>query len=453
MESDSTIDDILKSVGQFRILSVGRSGVGKSSLINRVFGIEDASVSHHKPGVSDIYQEHISGENGYFVLHDSQGFEPGDLSNFRTVRTFLEERSRQSLPLKDRVHGLWLCVETPTAGGRVFEKGDEELLKFTHKIQLPIVIVFTQYDRLVRTKRAGLKEETPHMDDDTLNSRSVEEAWKAFEICLQSLRRTMGHLGIGMPSYARVSVRLGFQEDVSELVQVTRNIVKERLEGDAWIMWAIAQRANLPLKIDACIINGMSGFTRGLAGGAPVGPILLRDCLMQIHKDVMTCWNFEGNILYSEEFKQLMLYLVQDVSEGTQPHFPDRSLLRISRFVDLVTATEAPIAPPVAILGLTFKFVQWLSTTVLEKEPPVQRLLFAYTVDLIRVLRELFDITLRPGQNLAITWPDIKEAFETYERSPSRRQIHKSICSMTPQDGWIVTPSDIRAKLRELLEK
>ena len=27
-----------------------------------------------------------------------------------------------------------LCVETPTAGGRVFETGDEELLKFVQKI-------------------------------------------------------------------------------------------------------------------------------------------------------------------------------------------------------------------------------------------------------------------------------------------------------------------------------
>ena len=102
--------------------------------------------------MSDIYQEHVSGDNVYFVLHDSQGFEPGGQSSFKTVRTFLEERSRQSLPLKDRVHGLWcvyfshgyaenpqtvirFCVETPTAGGRLFETGDEEILKFAQKIQ------------------------------------------------------------------------------------------------------------------------------------------------------------------------------------------------------------------------------------------------------------------------------------------------------------------------------
>ena len=117
-----------------------------------------------------------------------------------------------------------LCVETPTAGGRVFETGDEELLKFVQKISsalqvsrsitlrltfccqsASIVIVFTQYDRLVRTKRAELKEDHQYMDDHTLDNRSVEEAGKAFEKCLQSLRQTMGRLKVQMPPYARVS--------------------------------------------------------------------------------------------------------------------------------------------------------------------------------------------------------------------------------------------------------
>ena len=117
-----------------------------------------------------------------------------------------------------------LCVETPTAGGRVFETGDEALLKFVQKISsaftifrhitlrlsfryesVPIVIVFTQYDRLVRTKRAELKEDYPHMDDHNLDNRSVEEAWKAFERCLESLRHTMRRLNVQMPPYARVS--------------------------------------------------------------------------------------------------------------------------------------------------------------------------------------------------------------------------------------------------------
>ena len=38
----------------------------------------------------------------------------------------------------------------------------------------------------------------------------------------------------------------------------------------------------------------------------------------------------------------------------------------VEKFVSLATAASAPIAPPVAILGLTYIFLHWLSTTVLE---------------------------------------------------------------------------------------
>ncbi len=109
------------------------------------------------------------------------------------------------------------------------------------------------------------------MDPTTVDDRSKDEAQRTFEICTQSLQRAMDHLEISMPHYVKASgifvplyylsslhyshslVRPGYQEDVSALVEVTRDIVKERLKGDAWIMWAIAQRASLPVKIEACV--------------------------------------------------------------------------------------------------------------------------------------------------------------------------------------------------------
>ncbi len=133
------------------------------------------------------------------------------------------------------------------------------------------MVVFTQYDRLVRTKKAELKREHEDMDPTTVDDRSKDEAQRTFEICTQSLQRAMDHLEISMPHYVKASgifvplyylsslhyshslVRPGYQEDVSALVEVTRDIVKERLKGDAWIMWAIAQRASLPVKIEACV--------------------------------------------------------------------------------------------------------------------------------------------------------------------------------------------------------
>jgi len=45
---------------------------------------------------------------------------------------------------------------------------------------------------------------------------------------------------------------LGYDADISKLVDFTGDVVREKLTGsDAWIMWAIAQRASVELKIDA----------------------------------------------------------------------------------------------------------------------------------------------------------------------------------------------------------
>lgn len=84
-----------------------------------------------------------------------------------------------------------------------------------------------------------------------------------------------------------------------------------------------------------------------------------------------------------------MLCLVQDVytKPGVSRSGPDINLRDkflnlslsppavdvINNFVTLATSASAPIAPPVAILGLTYAFVNWVSTTTLENAyaPPL----------------------------------------------------------------------------------
>jgi hypothetical protein len=84
--------------------------------------------------------------------------------------------------------------------------------------------------------------------------------------------------------------------------------------------------------------------------------------------------------------------------------------------------------------------------------PEVQHLLIAYTVDLIAVLRELFDLTLRPALCLTTTWKELSVAFETYERSSSRQRIHNIICSKERQGEQILTADGINEKVRVLVK-
>jgi len=198
----------------------------------------------------------------------------------------------------------------------------------------------------------------------------------------------------------------------------------------------------------------MSYYRRFLAGSVPgFGQLFLHTCLVEVHKDIIKCWNFRGKeVLNRDEFNQLMLYLVQDVHPET--HISTRpNLERISQFVSLVTAACPPIAPPAAILGLAYVYVDWLAKTVLANVPSVQRLLIAYTVDLIGVLRELFDFTLKPDLALTTTWPVLQEAFQAYERSDCRECVHNSICSEYPQGEKILTADGISEKVRELLKE
>ena len=55
----------------------------------------------------------------------------------------------------------------------------------------PVVIVFTKYDKLVRTKRAELQEDGGDLSEDRLLEKSKEGAQKALEVCIQSLQRTL----------------------------------------------------------------------------------------------------------------------------------------------------------------------------------------------------------------------------------------------------------------------
>ena len=106
------------------------------------------------------------------------------------------------------------------------------------------MLVFPQYDRLVRQKEAELRMAYENMDKTSLRNQSVKDASTAFEKCLGSLQRTMILLNIPMPYCVPVSGMLagtalygidhllvlrGYQEGVSSLVEGTRNVVSERL--------------------------------------------------------------------------------------------------------------------------------------------------------------------------------------------------------------------------------
>ena len=76
----------------------------------------------------------------------------------------------------------------------------------------------------------------------------------------------------------------------------------------------------------------------------------------------------------------------------------------------------------------------------------------AYTVDLILVLKSLFDFTLKPALAGSANWEVLKEAFENYQCSQIIHKNHSACRSAFPQnDGTKLDREAFRAKIKEIL--
>lgn len=94
-------------VKAFRILVCGKTGVGKSTLINKVFGVEmtDESQSYEQ-GVHDINVAFESPKHPGLLIHDSRGWQAGSDAELDLIAKFLRHRAYQEDPA-EALHVIW----------------------------------------------------------------------------------------------------------------------------------------------------------------------------------------------------------------------------------------------------------------------------------------------------------------------------------------------------------
>jgi len=146
----------LKGPGAIRILVCGNCGVGKSTLINTVFGAEVTTASDRVRGIHEIRQELTSKDRPDLIVHDSGGFEAGTADQFDAVEKFLKEKSTES-NIDDRLHVIWFCIEATS--DRAVQTATEKLFKTVsqHAQDVPIIVIATKKDRLFGAKMMEIK--------------------------------------------------------------------------------------------------------------------------------------------------------------------------------------------------------------------------------------------------------------------------------------------------------
>jgi len=129
----------LSDFGQFNLALFGPTGVGKSTLVNAVFGDDLAATGVGQPVTQDSFLYRTQGSA--LGILDTQGLEVGqhDQEILSDLRKLIDRVRHQ--PLSDHIHVAWYCVR---ATARRFQNSEESFVRQLAELDLPVLLVITQ---------------------------------------------------------------------------------------------------------------------------------------------------------------------------------------------------------------------------------------------------------------------------------------------------------------------
>ncbi|GAB3716481.1 GTPase family protein [Mariniluteicoccus flavus] len=129
-------------MGRFNLAIFGKTGVGKSTLVNAIFGENVAPTGIGEPVTqgSHLYLD----QRGQLGIVDTQGLEVGKDNKALVGDLQKLVKDMRKKPVAEQVHVAWYCVRPMD---RRFEAAEAEFVREIAKLELPVVMVFTQVPR------------------------------------------------------------------------------------------------------------------------------------------------------------------------------------------------------------------------------------------------------------------------------------------------------------------
>lgn len=137
LDFERIFEDVKKTIGKVNILLIGKTGVGKSTLINSIFLEDLAETGVGKP-VSQMFREY-SKEGEFYTLIDSKGLEMLDYEPIaKDIMSLIAKRETEDPT--NHVHVAWYCISDE---GKRIEDGEINLINEI-SARIPVIVVLTK---------------------------------------------------------------------------------------------------------------------------------------------------------------------------------------------------------------------------------------------------------------------------------------------------------------------
>ncbi len=139
------INKKIKNLKNLNIIVAGKTGVGKSTLINYIFREQLAQTGIGRPVTQHIQM--ITKKDVPLTIYDTKGLELGRDTQ-KEIKGEIIDKIKEGLYSKDEnkcIHCIWYCINT--ASDRIEEDEIEWIKEFTEDnkdIQVPLIIVLTK---------------------------------------------------------------------------------------------------------------------------------------------------------------------------------------------------------------------------------------------------------------------------------------------------------------------
>ncbi len=128
------------------VIFIGRSNVGKSSLINALINRKNLAFTSKKPGYTKLLNYFIVDDSFYLVDAPGYGYAKAGKSLGRDFQKMMDDYFSDNKALKQ----IFLLIDSR----RELNEDDVTFLEFVKSKNLPLTVIFTKADKLNQSLRA-----------------------------------------------------------------------------------------------------------------------------------------------------------------------------------------------------------------------------------------------------------------------------------------------------------